>query len=77
MPLAALDLLAAVIADRTAHLGAFDRLAIDAGGTGRLLPAFLRANLTPKGIDEFLPRAVMLPSNKVIPNGALGEKVVG
>src|SRR5450631_1984277 len=77
MPLAALDLLAAVVADRTAHLRAFDGLAVDARGAGRLLTAFLRANLTPQDVDEFLPRAVLLPGDKVIPDGAFGEKVVG
>jgi len=77
MPLAALDLLAAVVAHRPAHLGAFDRLAVDAGGAGRLLTAFLRANLTPESVDEFLPRAVLLPGDEVIPDGAFGEKVVG
>src|SRR5437588_12419843 len=77
MALAALDLLTAVVADRTAHLGTFDRLAVDAGSTGRFRATFLRANLTPEPSDEFLPRAVLLPRNKVIPNGALGEKVMG
>src|SRR5262245_23473754 len=77
MSLAAFDLLATVIADHATHLGAFDRLAVDTGGTGRLLSAFFRTHLTPQSIDDFLPGAVLLPGYKVIPHGALGQKVVG
>src|SRR5260221_8416974 len=77
MPFAALDLLAAIVTDVTAQLGAFDRLAVNAGSAGCLLAAFLRANLTSQGIDEFLPGAVLLPGNKIIPGGAFGDQIVG
>src|SRR3954469_23532342 len=76
MAFASLDLPAAVVADRTAHLGALDRLGVDAGSTGRFLPARLLANLGPQGVEELLPGAVVLPTDEVIPDGALGAKVV-
>src|SRR5437667_4884237 len=76
MTLPSLDLLAAVVADRSAHLGALDRLGIDTGGTGGGLPAGLRADLRTERVHEVLPGAVLLPGHEVIPDGALGHQIV-
>src|SRR5271163_965472 len=76
MTLTSLDLLAPIVADRPAHLGALDRLGVEAGGAGGCLPACLRADVFPERVNDFLPGAVFLPSNEVIPAGALGDQIV-
>src|SRR6266404_852755 len=76
MTLASLDLLAAVVADRPAHLGALDRLGVDAVGAGACLPACLLADMLAERVQDFLPGAVFLPGNKVIPDGTLGRQIV-
>src|SRR5215471_291235 len=76
MALPSLDLLAAVVADRPAHLGALDRLAVNAGGTGGCFPACFLADLLAEPVHDFLPGAVFLPGNEVIPDGTLGCQIV-
>src|ERR1700730_5897352 len=76
MTLASLDLLAPVVADAAAHLGALDRLSVDAGDARRLLPTGLRADPAPKGIDDPLPTASAMPGDAAVPDRTLGHKVV-
>ncbi len=55
MPLAAADLLAAVVAGLSAHFGGLDRLAVHGGGARRRMAAGLEADLPPQGFLEVLP----------------------
>jgi hypothetical protein len=66
MPLAAVDLLAAVVAARPAHLGGLDRLAVDDRG-GRLsgTPHHLACPLAQRGVDR-LPQAAQAPLPEVV-----------
>src|SRR2546421_4430953 len=77
MPLAALDLLVAVVARWATHLAGLDALRIDAGSAGRLGATLLAADLTAQGIHQLLPGTVLLPSDEVVPGGALGDQVMG
>src|SRR5262249_22271593 len=76
VPLAAADLLAAVVAALAPHLGGLDTLAVDVGHPRRLVPAGLAADLAAEGIDDPLPGAVLLPGLQVVEGGALGGQVV-
>src|SRR5437879_5768965 len=77
MTLATLDLLAAVVADGTADLGALDGLAVDAAGAGCFLTVGSRADLGAQGVEDLLPGAVLVPGGEVLVGGALGDEVVG
>src|ERR1700682_5835786 len=77
MTLPSLDFLAPIVADRAAHLGALDRLRVDAGGAGGCLSACFLADMLPERVNDVLPGAVFLPGNEVIPDGTLGSQIVG
>src|ERR1700692_1538726 len=77
MALTTLDLFAPVVADGATQLGTLDRLRIDAGGAGGLVPACLLAKRAPQRVEDLLPRTVLLPGDEIIPDGALGGEIVG
>src|SRR5271154_1807091 len=77
MPLATVDLLAAVGADLRAALGRLDRLAVDGGGAGRRPAARPEARLLAERVEESLPSAVPLPPLEVVVDGLPGREVVG
>src|SRR5262249_50717409 len=77
MPLAAGDLLAAVVALGATGLGGLDRLAIDNGGTGCRLLAGGCSDLSPQGGVDVLPGAVVPPGVEVVADGLPGREVVG
>ncbi len=60
MPLSPVNLLASVVAALPAHFSRFDRLGIDADGTGIGLAAGgpSQSQVLPQGVDDFLPGAV-------------------
>ena len=77
MPLAPLDLLAAIIAALgTAHLRRFDRLAVDARRTGRGLPTRLPAGLLAQRRQQLGQRAIVTPPRKVVVHSTLGQQIV-
>ncbi len=61
MPLAAADLLAAVVAGLSAHFGGLDRLAVHGGGGGRRMARRPGSGLAAARLLEVLPRAVVAP----------------
>ena len=70
MALAALDLFAAIIAARSAHLGGLDRLAID-DRRCRLRCAADRAAVTlAQNLGHVLPGAILAPLGIVVEDGA-------
>jgi hypothetical protein len=71
------ELLTPVVAPLAADLGPLDRLAVDAAGTRRRLPAVGDAHPLAQGVHEPLPGAVVPPSREVVVDGALGRQVVG
>src|SRR5579883_966876 len=77
MALAPLDLLAPIVADRTAHLRTFDGSGVKAGGAGGFLATGSFPDPAPQRVEDGLPGAVLLPGDEVIPRRALGEEVVG
>src|ERR1039457_3175141 len=77
MTLAAVYFLAAVVTVDATDRGRFDGLRIDARRAGRLLAAGGQAHLTPLGIHQALPRAVVTPALEIIVGGALGLQVMG
>src|SRR5580698_1863876 len=76
MPLASLDLLAPVLAHRATDLTALDGLAVDAGGTRRLLATGFLADAAAQRIQDGLPGAVFLPAFEVLVGGSGGAEVV-
>ena len=76
VPLAAGDLLGAVVAAVVGRLGGLDRLAVDAAGAGRRLPTRLAADLLAQGVVDGLPGPVGGPSDEVVINGPPGGKVM-
>src|SRR5277367_2001207 len=76
MAFASLDLLATVVADLAADLGPFDRLGVDAGGTGGLLTTGLGADASSQRVEDGLPGAIAVPALEVIVGGSLGDEVV-
>ena len=74
MALAAVDLLAAVIATRPAHLGGLDRLAVDDRG-GRLRGAshLLAHPLAQRGVDR-LPQAAQAPLPEIVEDRLPGRE---
>ena len=78
MPLAPVDLLAAIIPTLgTTHLGGLDRLAIDADGARRGLAPRLHAGLLTQCLDHFSPCPVVAPLGKVVIDSAFGQQIVG
>src|SRR5262249_41432759 len=77
MPLAAGDLLAAVLADLLPAVGGLHRLAVDAGDAGRDLAAGGLAEADPQDVDDPVPGAVALPGVEVVEDGAPRGEVVG
>ena len=78
MPLAPVDLLAAIIPTLgTTHLGGLDRLAIDADGTRRGLAPRLHAGLLTQCLDHFFPCPIVAPLAKIVIDGAFGQQIVG
>ena len=77
MALAAVDLLAAVLADLLSALGRLDRLAVDGGGAGRWLPTGPDADLLTQRIENPLPGAVGVEPLEVVVDGLPGGEVVG
>jgi hypothetical protein len=75
MPLATGDLLAAVVAALLAPFGAFDALAVDAGGAGRRLSASRQANFDPQAGDDTVPGSVRDPGAKVVVDRFPGREV--
>ena len=75
MALATVDLLAAVVAARPAHLGGLDRLAVDdrGGGPGGA-PHHLACTLAQRGVDR-LPQAAQAPLPKVVEHRLPRRKV--
>lgn len=69
MPLAALDLLARIIAARTAALGGLDALAIDDAGAGRGFTAMNLARGHQQGMVQRLPQPAVAPHVKPAPDG--------
>src|SRR5438067_1908634 len=53
------------------------RLAVDAGGAGRLVAARGAADPGPQGVVDFGQRAVDAPAAEVLPDGTLGREVLG
>src|SRR5262245_64617068 len=72
VPLAALDLLAAVVAALLApDLGGRDRLAVGRRrGRLRVAPGGL-TGLPPQGVEQAVPGAVLAPAGEVVERGAL------
>ena len=70
MALAALDLFAAVIATRSAHLGGLDRLAVDDRRCRLRRAADGPAITLAQNLGHVLPGAVLAPLRIVIENGA-------
>src|SRR5207247_6911747 len=77
VPLAALDLLAAVVARLPAGATALDRLAVEVGGARRALAAGLLARLVAQGVVDPLPGAVLAPLAEVVVGGGPGAVVLG
>src|SRR5688572_26396602 len=69
MALAAVDLLAAVIAARSAHLRGLDRLAVDDRRRGLRIAADPAAIALAQGLGHVLPGAVLTPLSIVIEDG--------
>src|ERR671917_820790 len=70
MALAALDLLAAVVPTRSAHLSGPDRLAVNDRAGGLARPADATAITLAQGLGHVLPRAVLAPLGIVVEYGA-------
>src|SRR6476620_3192036 len=78
MPLAPVDLLAAIIPTLgTTHLGGLDRLALDADGTRRGLAPRVYAGLLTQCLDHFFPCPIVAPLGKGVLDGTFGQQIVG
>src|SRR5262249_5054371 len=66
MPLAALDLLAAVRAPLLATQGRLDRLTVESGSAGRRCPPGLDAGQGTQGVEDLLPGTVPVPPLEVV-----------
>src|SRR5216683_6433665 len=77
MAFAALDLLAGVIAARSATLGGLDRLAVDDPGRRTWLTAHRLARREQQGEVDALPNTAVAPPVKVMLHGRIRGKVMG
>src|ERR1051326_7733033 len=85
MPLASLNLFAAIVPTFPSHLGPFYRLAIDADGTvSRLAHIFFGwslwgvfPNLLTQTVDNLLPDAMITVLGEIIIDRAFGEQIMG
>src|SRR5712691_4343079 len=77
MPLAPVDLLAAIIPPLGAsHLGGLDGLTINAHGAGRGLAPHGHTSPLAQGLDYLGPCPIVAPLDKVVIDGTLGQQIV-